>query len=57
MQLLKKAKVQKRDPKPADSLLKMRKKSDVELTEQELGNASGGLSLNFTKIEYEYQKK
>jgi hypothetical protein len=56
MQLLKKTKVQKRNPKLADSLLKHRKKTDVELTEQELGKASGGLAFNFTKIEHEYQK-
>jgi hypothetical protein len=36
-------KTQKRKPNPADSLLKTSKKNDIELTEQELGRASGGL--------------
>jgi hypothetical protein len=33
---------QKRKQKPADSLLKTSKKKDIELTEKELGKASGG---------------
>jgi hypothetical protein len=38
----KKTAIQKRSPKSADSLLKSRKKKDIQLTEQELEKISGG---------------
>jgi len=41
--MLKKTKTQKRKPKPTDTLLKTRKKKDIELTEKELGKVSGGV--------------
>jgi len=46
-----------KDPKvsSADDLTKTSKKGDVELTEEELNRASGGLSLNYTNIEYKYK--
>jgi hypothetical protein len=46
-----KAQNEKRTPTP-DALLKTSKKKDIELTEKELGDVSGGLSLNFTKIQF-----
>ena len=40
-------------PKPADSLLKTSKKKDIELTERELGRATGGYKVN---VQYKPQK-
>jgi hypothetical protein len=39
----KKTQMQKRNQKPADSVLKTSKKKDIELTEKELGKVTGGL--------------
>ena len=41
-------KTPKRKPKSADSLLKTSKKDEVELTEEQLGNVSGGIGSQST---------
>ena len=47
--MLKKNKTQKRKPKPTDTLLKTSKKKDIELTEKDLTEVSGGSVDYFRK--------
>jgi hypothetical protein len=49
----KKTQVQKRDPNPADTLLKTSRNKDIELTEKELGKVAGGMKVS---VEYKEQK-
>jgi hypothetical protein len=49
---MRKTKIQKRKPKPADTLLKTSRKKDIELTEKELGKIAGGM-----KVSVEYRSK
>ena len=47
--MLKKSKTQKRKPKPTDTPLKTSEKKDIELTEQDLREVSGGSVDYFRK--------
>ena len=48
---MRKTKKQKR-PKSTDTLLKTRKKKDIELTEKELGKVSGGSKSKDVKTDW-----
>jgi hypothetical protein len=50
---MRKTKMQKRKPKPADALLKTSRKKDIELTEKELGKVAGGVKV---PVEYKEHK-
>ena len=43
--------------KRPDKLAKVGKKTGVELTEGQLGQATGGLGFNYSKIEIDYKER